>query len=107
MKCASCISVKMQAMSSDFRMENDAMMSHCASEKYSAEFFHMGVIWSVDISSVLSASSGSLDRTLVCIVVIVSNKGNGLSLLLLLEVMGHIISSSIIGLLCSFILTKI
>lgn len=66
-------SVKTQAMLSAFWMENGAVTSHYASEKCSAEFFRMRVTWSVDSGQVLNSSSGLLDKTLVCIVLIVSS----------------------------------
>lgn len=66
-------SIKMQATLSAFWMENGAVTSQYASEKCSVEFFRMRVTWSVDSGQVLNSSSGLLDRTLVCIVLIVSS----------------------------------
>ena len=66
-------SIKTQAMLSAFWVENGAVTSHYASEKSSVEFFHMRVIWSVDSGKALNSSSGLLDGTLVCIVLIVSS----------------------------------
>lgn len=60
-------------MLSAFWMENGAVTSHYSSEKCSVEFFHVRVIWSVDSDEVLNTSSGLLDGTLVCIVLIVSS----------------------------------
>lgn len=66
-------SIKRQAILSVFWMEKGAVTRHYASEKRSVEFFHVRVIRSVDSGKVLNSSSGLLDRTLVCIVLIVSS----------------------------------
>lgn len=66
-------SIKRQATLSVFWMESGAVTRHYSSERCSVEFFHVRVIWSVDSGKVLSSSSGLLDRTLVCIVLIVSS----------------------------------